>query len=278
MKIAITGAKGMLSKALIPWLKDHELLLIDLPEVDVTNHQTLEKSIDQADFVFHFAAYTDVDGAESEAKKAFAVNEQGSENVAKICNKLNIPLLYLSTDYVFSGNFPGHPWQEQDKPEPQGVYARSKLAGEEAVKKHCKKYFIVRTAWLFGKNGKNFVDTMLKTAIGKKEFKIVNDQKGTPTYTKHLAKALAKFLDIKEYGVYHLTNSGETTWYDFAKMIFDTTGVQVKLIPCRTQDFPRPAPRPAYSVLADKKWRSIGQKPLPPWEKGLQEYLKEIKR
>ncbi|MFC1517259.1 dTDP-4-dehydrorhamnose reductase [Candidatus Margulisiibacteriota bacterium] len=279
MKVAITGAKGMLASALIPLLKEHELISIDLPEVDITDKKAVEKGLAKADFVFHFAAFTDVDGAELAEKKVFDINEHGTENIALVCKKLGIPLLYISTDYVFSNGKKTKPWAETDKPNIEaGVYARSKLAGEQAVQRHCQKYFIVRTAWLYGQHGLNFIDTILKKAKETPELKVVDDQKGTPTYTRHLARALVKFLDIKEYGIYHLTNQGETSWYGLAKKVFELSGNNIKIIPCRTEDFPRPAPRPKYAVLGNAHWLALGQEPLPSWEEGVREYLKELKQ
>ncbi|MBU0580797.1 MAG: dTDP-4-dehydrorhamnose reductase [Candidatus Margulisbacteria bacterium] len=278
MKIAVIGAKGMLAAALIPLLKKHELKLGDLPEIDITNKEQVDNYLQNIEFVFHCAAITDVDGAEKNPERTFAVNVEGTKNIAKTCAKLDIPLVYISTDYVFSGNSHRHPWVEDDLPAPQGVYANSKFEGERAVIDNCQKYFIVRTAWLYGPNGKNFVDTILNLAKNQKEIKVVNDQLGSPTYSRHLAEALVKFLDIKEYGVYHLTNQGEVSWYFFARKILELAGTNVKILPCKTEEFPRSAPRPAYSVLNNKHWAKLGQKLLPGWEEGLKAYLREIKR
>lgn len=278
MRIAIIGAKGMLAQDLIPLLKDkHELVLVDLPETDITNKAQIEQALKGVDFVYHLAAYTDVDGAEADRERAYAVNETGTEYVARTCAELAVPLVYISTDYIFGDDSGGRPYTENDDPSPRGVYASSKLAGEKAVQKSCKKYFIVRTAWLYGINGKNFVATMLKISKKQKEIKVVDDQVGSPTYAGHLAQVLVKFLDISEYGVYHLTNQGEVSWYKFACRIFDLAGIKVRVTPCKTADFIRPAPRPAYSVLENQHWQQIGEKPLPRWEEGLAEYLKELK-
>lgn len=277
MKIGITGAKGMLAHALIPLLKNQQLILLDLPKVDITNKEILDEKLKDVEFVFHIAAYTSVDEAERNSAKAFEVNAKGTINIAEICNKYNIPVLYISTDYVFSGKSDHGPWFETDKPQPQGVYAKSKLAGEEAIKKICEKYFIVRTAWLYGSNGKNFVETMLTLADQQKQLKVVDDQIGSPTYTCHLAEALVKFLDIKKYGIYHITNQGETSWYGFACKIFELNNKDVKVLPCQTSEFPRLAPRPEYSMLRNKNWQELGFSLLPSWEFGLKEYLKEKK-
>jgi dTDP-4-dehydrorhamnose reductase len=267
----------MLASALISKLSGHEVVKLDLPGCDITDYQQVidnlkERSID---FVYHIAAYTNVDKAEEDSEQAFLVNEKGTANIAQICAAESISVLYISTDYVFgSGEANGtHPWQEGDPVAPQGIYARSKLAGEEVIRKTCEKYFIVRTAWLYGPNGKNFVDTMLKLAQEHDKLKVVSDQTGSPTYTEDLAKGLVQFLDIHEYGIYHLTNQGNTTWYDFAKKIFELSKIEIEVTPCTTNEFPRPAKRPKYSVLANEKWRKIGKKELPAWEEGLKDYL-----
>ncbi len=281
MNIAITGAKGMLASALIQRLREHHIIPIDLPETDITIAHSVEQALLHADFVYHCAAYTNVDKAETDADAAMAVNVTGTEHIARFCGTHDIPLVYISTDYVFGekalhmmkAQGPIRAWKETDAPAPDGVYARSKHGGEQAVLRHCKKYFIARTAWLYGHNGKNFVATMLALAAKGDPVTVVNDQTGSPTYTGDLADALVKLLDIKEYGIYHLTNQGETTWYGFAQEIFKQAGVTVTLIPCTTEEFPRPTKRPVYSVLENAHWQAIGQEPLPHWSTGLQKYL-----
>jgi dTDP-4-dehydrorhamnose reductase len=282
MIIAITGAKGMLATALIPLLKGHQLVPLDLPGTDITDQQAVKTALHDVDFVYHCAAYTSVDKAESEPELVHAVNVLGTENVAKVCAGRNIPLVYISTDYVFGAKAlermrkagAVRPWREDDVPATEGVYALSKLAGEAVIRKYCKKYFIVRTAWLYGHNGRNFVDTMLALAGKQNKIRVVNDQQGSPTFAGDLASALVKFLDITEYGIYHLTGQGATTWYEFTREIFKQAGVNVTMEPCVTKEVPRPAPRPPYSVLDNAHWRAIGQGPLPSWQDGLKEYLK----
>lgn len=276
----------MLAHSLIPLLSnDHELYLYDLPDFDITKGPLVTKALQDVDMVFHCAAYTNVDKAETDSAAVMAVNVAGTEHVAQVCGARDIPMVYLSTDYVFgektlaavksSGGI--RPFREQDIPQPDGVYARSKYEGEKVVTQYCPRHYIVRTAWLYGINGKNFVDTMLTLARSGKEIRVVDDQRGCPTFAGHLAQALITLMSIPDYGIYHLTNQGETTWYAFTKEIFRQAGIQADCKPCTTAEYPRPAKRPAYSVLENAHWKAIKQRPLPPWQQGLTEYLQELK-
>ena len=267
MKILVTGASGMLGQDLCPVLEDAGAFVIETNStvLDITNFDAVNRFIAEVhpDTVIHCAAYTNVDNAEAEPDKAELLNVAGTENLAKVCGQLEIPIVYISTDYVFDGT-KKEPYTPDDVPNPLNVYGRTKLAGEEAVKKFCKKYYIVRTSWLYGHYGKNFVETMLVLAQ-KGSVKVVDDQIGCPTWTVELAAGILK-LFTKPYGTYHVCASGSTSWYGFAKEIFEQTGLEVDLTPCKTEEFPRPAKRPEYSVMDNQN--ICGN-----WQAALHDYL-----
>uniref|UniRef100_UPI0040273EBF dTDP-4-dehydrorhamnose reductase n=1 Tax=Candidatus Scatousia sp. TaxID=3085663 RepID=UPI0040273EBF len=253
MKILVTGAKGMLGQDLCPILEDVGAFVIetDVDTLDITKGDAVEQALTDIhpDMVIHCAAYTNVDKAEEELETAKLINVTGTENIAKICGKLDIPLVYISTDYVFDGT-KTEPYAPDDTTNPLNNYGLTKLQGEEAVKKYCEKYYIARTSWLYGHYGKNFVETMISLA-DKDELKVVDDQIGCPTWTVELANGILKLLS-KPYGTYHVCGSGTTSWYGFAQEIFKQTGLNVNLKPCTTEEFPRPAKRPQYSVMANE--------------------------
>ena len=261
MKVLVTGANGMLGQDLCPILEDNGYFVIetDIETLDITNIDEIEKVLksEMPDIVIHCAAYTNVDKAEEELEKARLINSKGTENISKICSKFGITLVYISTDYVFDGE-KSEPYITQDKPNPINNYGLTKLEGEEAVKNFCTKYYIVRTSWLYGHYGKNFVETMISLAKNP-ELNVVDDQIGCPTWTCELACGIVKLFD-KPYGTYHICGSGFTSWYGFAKEIFEKMGLNVNLKPCKTEDFPRPAKRPKYSVMENNKicrnWKS----------------------
>ena len=268
MKVLITGAKGMLGQDLCPTLEDLGCFLIetDIDNLDITKKEDVEDFVSKAhpDLIIHLAAYTNVDRAEEEEEKAELINAVGTENVALAASKIDVPLIYISTDYVFDGT-KNSPYLPTDPTNPINAYGRTKLKGEELVQKHCKKYYIARTSWLYGMYGKNFVDTMLSLK-DKEELKVVDDQWGTPTWTMDLASALMKLL-TKPYGIYHLSGGGKpTTWYNFAKTIFELSNLEVNLKPCTTEEFKRPANRPKYSVMDNDKM-------LRDWKLALKDYL-----
>lgn len=275
MKILITGARGMLGKDLCALFeKEHELIKYDREELDITNAKMVNKVVSQLnpDAIINCAAFTDVDGCEDKDKKALArkVNGIGPGNLAKVCNKLKIPFFHYSTDYIFNGLKKDGYRENYNKIDPINAYGKTKALGEKLIKKNCKKYYILRTAWLYGKNGKNFVDTMLQLAKENDTLKVVNDQHGKPTYTVDLAKRTKAILDKKlRPGVYHVTNEGQASWYDFAKEVFRIKGVKVKVNPCATSEFPRKAIRPEYSALINTKLPAMRN-----WKKALAEYLK----
>lgn len=254
MKVLVTGANGMLGQDLCPILEDVGAFVIetDVDTLDITNEDMVNNVLNDIhpDMVVHCAAYTNVDKAEEDIETAEKINVKGTENLAKACSKLDITLIYISTDYVFDGE-KNTPYLPTDKTNPQNNYGLTKLKGEEAVKKYCEKYYIARTSWLYGHHGKNFVETMLSLA-DKPELKVVDDQIGCPTWTVELANGILKLLS-KPYGTYHVCGSGNTSWYGFAKEIFKQSNIEVNLKPCTTEEFPRPAKRPKYSVMENEK-------------------------
>ena len=268
----------MLGSDLREILKNHELINTGSKELDITNYNKviefiLEKS---PNIVINAAAYTAVDNCETNYEDAYKVNAIGPKNLAIACNKIGIPLIHFSTDYVFEGN-KRTPLIEGDELGPKTVYGKTKLEGEKFILENTKKYFIIRTAWLYGIHGKNFVQTMLNLSKKNKELKVVNDQIGSPTYSYDLAKAISELLNSDKYGIYHLTNKGEVSWYDFAKKIFELKNIDIKINPVSTEEFKRPAPRPHYSVLCNQKWIDAGFKPMRNYEDALKEYLTLIK-
>lgn len=252
MKILVTGANGMLGQDLCPILEQngYNVIRTDINNLDITDFNMIEKVLSEKkpDIVIHCAAYTNVDKAEEDIKTARLINSTGTKNLSKVCEQEDITLLYISTDYVFSGNGTT-PYKPTDKTSALNNYGLTKLEGEQAVQKYCKKFYICRTSWLYGIHGKNFVETMLALAGVKPEIKVVDDQTGCPTWTIDLSNAILKIIKDKPYGIYHTCGSGKTSWYGFAKKIFELAGLNVNLKPCTTEEFPRPAKRPAYSVM-----------------------------
>ena len=281
MKILITGANGLLGHELSSLLKDHTLILLSHSQLDISNSESVNKQIDSSspDIIINSAAYTQVDACETNYDLAFQSNAIGPKNLAIKCKQLGIPLIHISTDYVFEGNEKKNsPLVENDKLGPKTVYGKTKLEGEKMVQENCEKYFILRTAWLYGE-GKNFVKTMLSLSKKNNELKVVNDQIGSPTYAKDLAKAIKEIIEKKsdKYGIYHVTNKGEVSWYEFAKKIFEIKNIEIKVNPCTSEEFPRPAPRPHYSVLSNQKWIDAGFTPMRDYEEALNEYLNSLK-
>jgi dTDP-4-dehydrorhamnose reductase len=274
MKILITGANGMLGSDLKEVLKSHELILTGSKDLDITDQNKVFQFISEKspDIVINAAAYTAVDNCETHYNDAYAVNALGPKYLAIACKNMNIPLIHISTDYVFEGSKKS-PLVEEDKIGPRTVYGKTKLEGEKFIQENCKKYFIIRTAWLFGINGKNFVQTMLNLSKNQKEIRVVNDQIGSPTFSYDLAISIKELLNSDKYGIYHLTNKGECSWYEFAKKIFELSKIDVKVIPVSSEEYPRPAPRPHYSVLSNQKWINSGFTPMRNYEDALNEYL-----
>ena len=250
-KVLVTGANGMLGQDLCPILQDegYDVIETDVQTLDITNTKMIDEvlSKEKPDIVIHCAAYTNVDKAEEDIKTAELINVKGTENIAKACKKYNAEMVYISTDYVFDGKGT-RPYLPNDKANPIGAYGKTKWGGEEAVRKNLEKYYICRTSWLYGHHGKNFVETMISLA-DKPELKVVDDQVGCPTWTVDLSNAIVKIIKDKKYGTYHTCGGGNTSWYGFAKEIFKYADLNVNLKPCTTEEFPRPAKRPAYSIM-----------------------------
>ena len=268
MKILVTGAKGMLGQDLCPVLEDAEYDVIETGKdtLDIVNVQNIKEvfSSCEPDFVIHCAAYTNVDKAEEEKEQAFLINAQGTENIASECRKLNIPLMYISTDYVFDGEKKGK-YLPSDAANPINVYGASKLAGENAAKKN-EKYYIVRTSWLYGHHGKNFVETMLslKDTPG---LKAADDQIGCPSWTMDVSDGILKIIEENmPCGIYHLCGSGHTSRLGFAEKIFELAGIDVKITPCKAEEFKRSAKRPQNSVMDNNRM-------LRRWEAALKNYM-----
>ena len=269
-KILVTGANGMLGQDLCPILEDegYEVIETDIQNLDITNFDEVKRVLleDKPDAVIHCAAYTNVDKAEEDLETARKINVLGTENLAKICGENNITLVYISTDYVFDGGLEkGNSYKPTDKTNPLNNYGLTKFEGEEAVRKYCSNHIIARTAWLYGIHGKNFVETMLSLS-DKPELKVVDDQVGCPTWTCELSNGIIKLLQEGNFGTFHVCGSGKTSWYGFAKEIFKLADKTVNLKPCTTEEFPRPARRPKYSVMDNN---GICR----PWQKALKDYM-----
>lgn len=279
MKILITGSNGMLGHDLIEALKDnHELVLTTSKTLDITDKEQVFDFISQnkPDIVINSAAYTDVDGCEQNQDLAYSVNGEGVKNLALACREADSALVHISTDYVFNGESQ-RPWVEDDEIGPISVYGKSKLMGEEAILETLEKYFIIRTAWLYGINGRNFPKTMLELAENHSQITVVYDEVGSPTYTPDLAKAISQLIETEHYGIYHITNSGSCSWCEFARYIFEAAGKDVEVIPVTAAKFARPAPRPHYSVLENRNWIEKGFEPLRNYKEAIKEYIGLIK-
>ena len=279
MKILITGSNGMLGHDLIKVLeKNNDLILTTSKTLDITDKEQVMKFIGDSkpDIVINSAAYTDVDGCEENPDLAYSVNGEGVRNLALACKEVDCGLVHVSTDYVFDGSA-RDPIAEDGELGPISVYGKSKLEGEQAILEILDKYFIVRTAWLYGINGKNFPKTMLELAKSHSEITVVYDEVGTPTYTPDLAYGISQLIETDKYGIYHLTNSGSCSWCEFSRLIFEIAGKDVKVIPVTASEFARPAPRPSYSVLENKNWKDNGFKPLRNYKEAIKEYIELIK-
>jgi len=273
VKLLVTGAAGMLGRdvMLAAGNAGHDVVGFGRAELDVTDAAALERKLDleRPDVVINCSAWTDVDGAEQAEQAAFAVNGTGAGAVAAAAAAVGAGVVYVSTDYVFDGA-KGAPYVESDQPAPLSAYARTKLAGEEATAAANKRHFIVRTAGLFGIGGGNFVETMLRLAESQNEVLVVRDQIGSPTYTWHLAYGLVRLIEGLEYGIHHMAASGQCSWYEFAREIFEQAEVECKVLSGTTEMLGRPAPRPAFSALTSQREHAIR---LPSWQDGLAGYL-----
>lgn len=279
MKVLVTGVKGQLGYDVMAELakRNIEAIGVDIDEMDITDKISVEKVIGEAapDVVVHCAAYTAVDAAEDNEALCRRVNADGTRNIAEVCKKLDCKMVYISTDYVFDGQGT-RPWEPDDERHPLNVYGQTKYEGELAVQENLSKYFIVRIAWVFGKNGKNFVKTMLKLAETHDKLTVVNDQFGSPTYTYDLARLLVDMIQTDKYGIYHATNEGICTWYEFACEIFKQAGVKIEVTPVPASEYPAKAKRPENSRLDKSKLTENGFERLPSWQDALRRYIKEI--
>lgn len=280
MIVVVTGVQGQLGYDVVKQLekKSHQVYGTDRSQLDITSELAVNAFIDEVkpDAIIHCAAYTNVDRAEEDRETAYKVNALGTKFLAEAAEKVGAKMLLVSTDYVFDGTAE-EPYETDHPTMPLGVYGETKLAGEQLLKETLDEHFIVRTAWVFGINGHNFVKTMLRLGQERGEVGVVHDQVGSPTYTADLAKFLTELVETTKYGVYHATNSGNCSWYEFAVEIFKQAGMDVKVNPLTTEQFPRPAARPKYSILSKKKIEDQGFAPLPNWKQALSEYLQELK-
>ena len=278
MKILITGGQGQLARALTDlFQKSDTVFAWDIGELDFTEHvMTLEK-VGQLnpDLIIHCGAFTDVRGCELDPSKAYLVNSLGTRNIALAARALRAKLVYISTDYVFDGQKTS-PYLEFDRVNPLNIYGRSKLAGEQIIQSLVKEYYIVRTAWLYSEIGNNFLQTMLTLAEKNYEVAVVCDQWGTPTYTKELAQGILKIISAPFYGVYHVSNSGSCSWYEFAQQIFTLTGSNVTIKPVPAKEYGDVVARPRYSVLANFNLEQTYGYLLSPWQEALGNCLNQI--
>ena len=278
MRVLVTGVKGQLGYDVMNELAKRGYEGVGVDEMDITDARKVDEVITKAqvDKVVHCAAYTAVDAAEDNVELCRRVNAEGTENIAKVCKRLDLPMVYLSTDYVFDGEGE-RPWEPDDERDPLNVYGQTKYEGELAVERNLDKYFIVRIAWVFGVNGKNFIKTMLNLAQNHDTITVVDDQVGSPTYTYDLARLLVDMIETEKYGRYHATNEGLCTWYEFAKEIFRQAGVDVKVVPVTSEQFQAKARRPHNSRMNKDKLEAMGFQRLPSWQDALSRYLKIIR-
>jgi dTDP-4-dehydrorhamnose reductase len=279
-RLLITGHKGMLGREIFRVARElgKEPIGLDLPECDITNFKAVQHAVIKAEpeLIIHAAAFTAVDRCESEADLALLVNGTGTQHVCLAAQSANVPVLHLSTDYIFDGNKPHPlPYDEWDAAHPLSMYGQSKLAGELFVRELCPRHYIVRISWLCGHGSANFVETMLKLSAGRDELKVVNDQHGSPTFVADLAPELLRLAGSGLFGTYHITNRGYTTWFEFAKKIFELSGAKTRVLPCTTEEFPRPAPRPRNSRLSPRLFENALGNRMPTWEEGLKKYIEE---
>lgn len=291
MKILITGSKGQLGNELqdiirsgkaeigevSEVIKKSEVIALDVDDLDITNLELVKNKINdlKPDVVINCAAATNVDGCESNEDFAFKVNSIGPRNLAIACEKIGAKLVQVSTDYVFSG-VGNKPLTEYDLTAPYGVYGKTKLLGEDYVREFSSKYFIVRTAWLYGYVGHNFVYTMRRLGKEKDMITVVNDQRGNPTHANDLAYHILKLIQTEEYGIYHCTGKGECTWYDFAKMIIELSGEKCEVKPCTSEEYKTPAKRPEYSSLDNMMLRNTIGDEMRDWQDAIKSFIDKL--
>jgi len=281
-KVLVTGANGQLGQCIKDLSKNvlnMEFVFTSSKTLDITKKVDLETLLQAEEFEYciNCAAYTAVDKAEQEEQKAYSVNCLGVKNVAELCNINNITLIHISTDFVFNG-LGNKPYKEVDETIPISVYGKTKLEGEKVIKAILNQHFIIRTSWLFSEYNNNFVKTMLKLSENRNELNVINDQIGTPTYAMDLAKSIINIIERnnKDYGLYHYSNTGVASWYDFAKAIFKIKDITIKIQPIATDNYPTPARRPHYSVLNKEKIKNSISIAIPYWRDSLKECLDKL--
>ncbi|GJL62575.1 MAG: NAD(P)-dependent oxidoreductase [Nitrospirales bacterium] len=269
MKVLLVGAYGQLGHALQQSLTVHDVRAYGKDALDISNRERTRQLVEEVnpDIVINAAAYTQVDQAESDGSMAYRMNAVGPQNLALTAEALGIPLVHISTDYVFDGT-QTEPYHEFDRPNPRSMYGKSKLAGEEIVRATARRHFIIRTAWLYHTVGHNFPKTICNVAQ-RSDVRVVNDQFGSPTFAPHLATAIERLLTTHAYGTYHLAGAGGTSWFEFTQELFAQMNIQTSITPVSTKEFPRPAPRPAYAILTTVQDPFIL---LPPWKQGVAEF------
>lgn len=275
MRLLITGSTGQLGTDLVNILStDHEAIGTTRKELDITDNQAVLDYFhnNQFDVIINAAAYTNVDACETDFDNAYRVNAIGPRNLAVASQKYGFKLIHISTDYVFNGDNPDG-YYEFDKTDPINKYGITKLSGEDFVKNLSSRYFIIRTSWLYGKHGKNFVKTMVNLVETKDELKVVNDQTGSPTFTEDIVDFISKIITSEKYGIYHFSNSGSCTWNEFAKEIFNIADKQVKVLPVTTQEFKSPAPRPQYSIMKNYMAKIEFNYEARHWKEALEDFL-----
>jgi dTDP-4-dehydrorhamnose reductase len=280
VKILLLGHKGMLgSDLLLKLSEEHEVIGMDKEEIDIVSASECKRAIKEIkpDIVINAAAYTNVDGCEAAKDECFAVNAEAVKNIAGTCRDKNIRIIHFSTDYVFDGAAK-QPYKEDHKCNPINTYGESKLAGEKYLQSLTDNYVLIRTSWLYGIKGKNFVQTILDKAKTTNKLTVVDDQVGSPTYTKDLAAALDLLIERNAKGIFHITNRGSCSWYQFAVKILQEAGIHdIDITPIKSDQLQRPAMRPAYSVLSMRKFIQTTGKAMQPWQLGLQDYLESSK-
>jgi len=275
VKVLVAGAGGMLGREVTAacHARRHDVVALARPALDITDPAAVERAISDydPDVVINCAGFTDVDGAEDDEAGAMRVNDEGAALLASAAAAIGAKIVYISSDYVFDGSGQ-RPYVESDIPAPRSAYGRSKQAGETSVGVANPRHFIVRSSWLYGVGGKNFVETMLRLGSEQHEVLVVSDQIGCPTYTRHLGEALAGLVEDEEFGIHHIAGTGSCSWYEFAQEIFDQAGLECRVMAATTEMLARKAPRPRYSVLGTERRDPIA---LPTWRRGLAAYLAE---
>ncbi|TLF45142.1 dTDP-4-dehydrorhamnose reductase [Maribacter aurantiacus] len=275
-RVLVTGGSGQLGttlgKSVSSVAETIEFVFASSKDLDITDDRSVTDYMKQGDFDYcvNCAAYTQVDKAEADSEKALLINQQGAKNLAKACHAGNIVLIHISTDFVFNGS-KSSPYVETDRPSPLGIYGHSKFKGEQEVVRNMERYFIIRTSWLYSAYGHNFFKSMLKYGKEREELSVVFDQVGTPTSAHDLAGIILKIIseEIDTYGIYHFSNEGVASWYDFASAIFEINQIEVDLRPIRSKEYPTPAERPAFSVLDKEKIKKVLKMDIPHWRESL---------